>query len=93
MLSFIGIGALVVIAAMPFMKDSFVLFRRIDTFDDSYVFRAYIWKEAYDIYLHHKLLGVGIGNYKDYVNRYSSDQYYVLKDNSSCCWISLRTAI
>ncbi|GGB20245.1 O-antigen ligase family protein [Puia dinghuensis] len=79
---FIGIGALAVVVAMPFMKDSFVLFRRIDSFDDSYVFRAYIWKEAYDIYLHHKLLGIGIGNYKDYVDRYSSDQYYVLKDNT-----------
>lgn len=82
MMAFIGIGALVVIVALPFMKDSFVLFRRIDSFDESYVFRAYIWKEAYDIYLHHKLWGVGFGNYKDYVNRYSSDQYYVLKDNT-----------
>jgi O-antigen ligase len=82
MMYFIGIGALAVMAAMPFMSDSFVLFRRIDTFDDSYVFRAYIWKEAYDIYLRHQLLGIGFGNYENYVNRYSSDQYYVLKDNT-----------
>jgi len=79
---FLGIGALVVLASMPFLKDSFVLIRRIDTVDDSYVFRSYIWREAYGIFLHHKWLGIGIGNYKDYVNRYSSDQYYVLKDNT-----------
>jgi O-antigen ligase len=79
---FIGIGALAVLTLMPFLKDSFVLFRRIDTVDDSYIFRTYIWKEAYDIFLHHKLLGIGIGNYKDYINRYSPDQYYVLKDNT-----------
>ncbi|MBD4707917.1 hypothetical protein GUG31_08305, partial [Xanthomonas citri pv. citri] len=29
-----------------------------------------------------KFLGIGIGNYKDYTNHYSSDQYYILKDNS-----------
>jgi hypothetical protein len=79
---YIGIGALAVIASPPFLKNSFILFQRIDTVDDSYGFRAYIWREAYDIFLHHKFLGIGIGNYKDYVNRYSSDQYYVLKDNT-----------
>jgi O-antigen ligase len=47
---------------MPFLKDSFILFRRIDSVDDSYVFRTYIWKEAYDIFLNQTFLGIGIGN-------------------------------
>ncbi len=36
--------------------------------------------EAYDIYKANSLLGIGIGNYKDYVSRYVQDQYLVLED-------------
>ena len=79
---FIGLGTFIAMVSMSFLKDSFILFKRMNTFDDSYTFRAYIWKEAYNIFLDHKFLGIGIGNYKDYANHYSSDQYYVLKDNS-----------
>ncbi|PWT73100.1 MAG: hypothetical protein C5B59_14270 [Bacteroidetes bacterium] len=79
---FFGIAGLAVIGLLPFLKDSFILFRRMNTFDDSYQFRAYIWKEAYDIFQNHKLLGIGAGNYKNYIDRHSVDQYYVLKDNT-----------
>jgi O-antigen ligase len=70
------------VALSPVLKDSFILFQRLDRFDDSYKFRAYIWNEAYDIYNKHKFLGIGIGNYKDYVGRYSGDQYFLFEDNN-----------
>lgn len=79
---FIGLGTFIAAVSMSFLKGSFILLQRMNTFDDSYTFRAYIWKEAYNIFLDHKFLGIGIGNYKDYTNHYSSDQYYILKDNS-----------
>jgi hypothetical protein len=79
---FITLSTLAVLAVIPFLKDSFVLFQRLGGFNESYQFRSYIWKEAYEIYTNHQFLGIGIGNYKDYVERYSSDQYYVLEDNS-----------
>ena len=78
-ISFFVILALIII---PFVKDSFILFQRLSGLDESFQFRSYIWKEAYEIYNNHKFLGIGVGNYKDYVERYSSDQYYVLEDNS-----------
>jgi len=77
---FIIFSALAFVAVIPFLKDSFVLFQRLDSFDDSYQFRAYIWKEAYEIFTNHQVLGIGFGNYKNYVERYSADQYYVLAD-------------
>ncbi|HLK28115.1 MAG TPA: O-antigen ligase family protein [Puia sp.] len=80
--NFIGIAALIGLAMIPFLKNSFVLFQRLGSLDESYEFRSYIWKEAYDIYDQHQLLGIGLGNYKDYVERYSADQYYVLEDGS-----------
>jgi len=79
---FIGGAAIAAIAIIPFIKDSFLLIQRFQKIDEGYQFRSYIWKEAYDIYSRNKILGIGIGNYKDYVGRFSPDQYYVLEDNS-----------
>ncbi len=78
---FIALSFIIAVTIIPFLKDSFILFQRLDTFDDSYQFRHYIWNEAYEIYKNNAFLGIGIGNYKDYVERYSLDQYYVLEDN------------
>jgi O-antigen ligase len=61
-------------------SNSLVLFKRKDDFNDSFDFRATIWREAYDIYRAHPFLGIGIGNYKDYVSRYAQDQYLVLEN-------------
>lgn len=79
---FIAASFLTVLIIIPFLKDSFILFQRLGSIDESYQFRSYIWKEAYEIFENNKLLGIGIGNYKDFVERYSPDQYYVLEDGS-----------
>lgn len=65
---------------IAFFSQSLILFNREDDFNDSFDFRASIWSEAYKIYQSHPFLGIGIGNYKDYVSRYSQDQFLVLED-------------
>jgi O-antigen ligase len=65
---------------IAFFSKSLIMFNREDDFNNSFDFRAAIWQEAYDIYRAHPLLGIGIGNYKDYVSRYSQDQYLVLEN-------------
>jgi len=80
--SFLLIGALACISIIPFLKNSVILIQRLENIGESYEFRSYIWKEAYEICKEHPMLGIGIGNYRDYVGRYSADQYYVLQDNS-----------
>lgn len=59
---------------------SLVVFNRDDDINNSLDFRASIWKEAYEIFKAHPYLGIGVGNYQDYVSRYAQDQYLVLED-------------
>jgi O-antigen ligase len=65
---------------IAFFSQSLIMFNRKDDFNNSFDFRASIWQEAYDIYKAHPFLGIGIGNYKDYVSRFSQDQYLILED-------------
>lgn len=65
---------------IAFFSKSLIMFNRNDDFNNSFDFRAAIWQEAYNIYRAHPFLGIGIGNYKDYVSRYSQDQYLVLEN-------------
>jgi O-antigen ligase len=59
---------------------SLIIFNREDDFNNSFDFRATIWQEAYEIYKAHPILGIGVGNYQDYVSRFSQDQYLVLEN-------------
>ncbi|AEV96484.1 hypothetical protein A4D02_20175 [Niastella koreensis] len=59
---------------------SLVVFNRDDDINNSLDFRASIWKEAFEIYKAHPYLGIGVGNYQDYVSLYAQDQYLVLED-------------
>jgi O-antigen ligase len=36
-----------------------------------------IWSSAYDIYLKHPVLGIGVGNYANYVSVYNPDQFWI----------------
>jgi O-antigen ligase len=66
---------------LPFMKDSLTIFKRLNDIDDSYQFRTNIWNNAIKIFEKNKFLGIGIGNYKNYVTAYSPDQYLILENN------------
>jgi len=66
---------------IAFFSQSLILFNRNDDFNNSFDFRATIWREAFDISKAHPFLGIGIGNYKDYVSRYAQDQYLILEND------------
>jgi O-antigen ligase len=65
---------------IAYFSHSLILFNRQDDINNSLDFRAAIWNDAYKIYQSHPLLGIGVGNYKDFVSRYSQDQFLVLED-------------
>jgi O-antigen ligase len=77
---YIIVGCLAGGLVIAFFSKSLIMFNRQDDFNNSFDFRATIWQEAYDIYRAHPFLGIGIGNYKDYVSRYAQDQYLVLEN-------------
>ena len=57
-------------------SNNFSIFQR-EALNDSYSFRMSIWTSAYDIYLKHPLLGIGVGNYANYVSVYKPDQFWI----------------
>jgi hypothetical protein len=57
-------------------SNKFSIFQR-EALNDSYSFRMSIWSSAYDIYLKHPLLGIGVGNYANYVSVYRPDQFWI----------------
>jgi O-antigen ligase len=65
---------------VAFFSRSLIIFNREDDINNSFDFRAAIWNDAYKIYKSHPFLGIGVGNYKDFVSRYSQDQFLVLED-------------
>lgn len=77
---YIIVGCLAGGIVIAFFSQSLILFNRNDDINNSLDFRAAIWQEAYSIFKSHPFLGIGIGNYKDYVSRYSQDQYLVLEN-------------
>ncbi|MCJ8211014.1 O-antigen ligase family protein [Mucilaginibacter sp. RS28] len=56
------------------------VFDRAKNFSQDLSFRQSIWKEAYDISKKHPYLGIGSGNYQNYVMRHSQDQYLEVED-------------
>lgn len=78
---YIIVGCLAGGIVIAIFSQSLILFNRNDDFNNSFDFRATIWNEAYGIFKSHPYLGIGIGNYKDYVTRYSQDQYLILEDD------------
>jgi len=57
-------------------SNKFSIFQR-EALNDSYSFRMSIWSSAYDIYLKHPVLGIGVGNYANYVSVYNPDQFWI----------------
>ncbi|OQP56027.1 hypothetical protein A4H97_20820 [Niastella yeongjuensis] len=66
--------------AIAIFSHSLVVFNRDDDINNSLDFRTSIWKEAYGIFKANPYLGIGIGNYQDYVTLYAQDQYLILED-------------
>ena len=73
-------------AVLLYFSDSFVLFQRFSTLDDSIDFRASIWEGAYDIFKKNFAFGIGINNYQDYAKLHSQDQF-LLVDNDEILFL------
>jgi O-antigen ligase len=56
--------------------DSFAMFKR-SSVEDAYDFRLSIWQDAIKIFFNHPFLGIGIGNYANYVSVHNPDQFWV----------------
>lgn len=54
--------------------------QRNDNISEDYLFRQSIWKEAFEISKQHPWLGIGSGNYQQYIMRHAQDQYLEVKD-------------
>lgn len=70
--------SLVVIGAVAYnYSSSFAMFQRGTNLSDSYEFRYAIWQDAFKIFTDNPFLGVGIGNYANYVSVHNPDQYWI----------------
>jgi O-antigen ligase len=56
------------------------VFDRTKNLSEDLVFRQSIWKEAFEISKKHPLLGIGSGNYQNYVIRHAQGQYLEVAD-------------
>ena len=57
-------------------SESFAMFKRSSVVD-AYDFRLSIWQDAIKIFLNHPFLGIGIGNYANYVSVHNPDQFWI----------------
>lgn len=57
-------------------QDQLPIFKRADL-ESSYIFRQMIWNDALAIHLNHPWLGIGIGNYANYVSLHNPDQFWI----------------
>ena len=77
---------ILIAAVLLYFSDSFILFQRFSTLDDSIDFRASIWEGAYDIFKNNFAFGIGINNYQDYAKLHSQDQF-LLVDNDEILFL------
>lgn len=74
------VGLLMLIASIFIYqyREQFIVFNRGDNLNESYLFRMGIWKEAYQIFYDHPILGIAPGNYAHYVSIHNPDQFWML---------------
>ncbi|MBS1495528.1 MAG: O-antigen ligase family protein [Bacteroidetes bacterium] len=75
----IVIGIILFIIIYNF-QDSFPMFTRGDDISDSYDFRFSIWQDAFNIFLNHPLVGIGPGDYANYVSVHNPEQHWMLNN-------------
>jgi len=75
-------AGLALFVLLNFFGKNLSMFNRLDSLDDDYAFRYSIWLDAVDIFKTHPMLGIGIGNYAEYVALHNPDQVWTLPDNN-----------
>jgi O-antigen ligase len=72
------ISALLAIAAVAFLfQDKLSIFNRGTDLNETYDFRATIWRDAIGIFVDHPFWGIGISNYGKYVFIHNPDQIWM----------------
>jgi O-antigen ligase len=61
-----------------FFPGYFSMFNRRETYDEALLVRQKIWAEVFTTFAHNPILGIGTGNYGNYVELHSLDGYYVI---------------
>lgn len=73
------LAACVVVATAAFLSfsEKFVTLNRVSQFEGDYEFRASIWRDAWEIFSQNPALGIGIGNYQNYVSHHALNQFFI----------------
>ena len=74
--SSIVIACLLIIPGIVIFADQIPMFKRASV-SDSFDFRYLIWQDAYKIFLDNPILGIGTGNYSNYVAVHNPDQFWI----------------
>ena len=70
------IGFLVV----TYYPEHFSLFNRNESVDEAIGVRSLIWASTFNIFTENPFLGLGIGNYPEFIKAHSVDGYYIIDD-------------
>lgn len=70
----IPVGLIILIVSL--YKQNFVVFNRQTNTTNALEERAEFWQDALRIYREHPLLGIGIGNYQSYTEKYKPDNFW-----------------
>ncbi|MFC4210402.1 O-antigen ligase family protein [Pedobacter lithocola] len=74
----LGIACVVVVVITAvFFSNHFAIFNRGADVNDTASVRYAYWAGAFKIFLQNPFLGIGIGNYQNYVSLHSQDQYWL----------------
>ena len=78
----IAVLAGAVLGAIPliYFSNTFLILGRIGEFNENYRFRNSIWKSALEIFADNPLLGIGSGNYQNYMRDHATDQYFIYEN-------------
>ena len=70
------LACLLLIPGIVIFADQIPMFKRASV-SDSFDFRYLIWQDAYKIFLDNPILGIGTGNYSNYVAVHNPDQFWI----------------
>lgn len=61
--------------------ENFAMLNRDSSVGDAYDFRYAIWEDAFKIFWDHPLVGIGLGNYANYVSVHNPDQFWMSEND------------
>lgn len=76
------IGVIIVCLSLTGFSSLPKILKRTENLDEDYQFRKSLWTEAISIAEKHRIMGIGLGNYQDYIIKHVPSQYIELKDGS-----------